>query len=803
MKKGFFMKRSIFINSILLLIFTILIFTSCDGLGGFEIPSYTVMYLSNGGEGTMESSTHVYGTARNLNVNIFTREGYAFAGWSDSSSGEIKYVDQQNVKNLTKTTNATITLYAQWNAHSYIVVYNANGGIGEMEDSYFIYDVSENLRSNTFTNDGYNFAGWALSKDGLIEFDDEANVANLSSRAGEIITLYAQWAGYPYTIVYNPNSGIGTMPNSDFAYGISKNLSANTFTRSGYIFIGWALTENGSVAFEDEALVRNLTMLEGGTVTLFAQWLPAYSIIFIANDGIPSPTSPTNTPQGSKITEPSSMEKTGYTFDGWYKESGFLNKWNFTNDIPISDITLYAKWVPVTYSVTYDKNASDATGTTSSSSHIYDIEKNLTTNGFSRIGYKFSGWSTTTTGSLLYANEQSVKDLGTNAGEIVTLYAKWIPFTYTVIYNANGGSGAMLNSSFTYGTAQSLRSNSFTNTGYLFSGWATTAEGTVIYTNQQSVSNLTSIDGASVTLYAVWVENAIIVPGTTLNNKFTWLAGNAASNNTYIVEVNGDESIANISLSYSGKSNIVIKLRGIGGMRTISLSSKNRMFSIVNGVTLILDNNITLQGISDNSNSLINVGSGNTVGATLIMNANTLITGNITSSEGGGVIVENYATFIMNGGSISGNTSTHTAYARSGGGVFVSDGNFTMNDGEISNNNSSSSGAGVYVMYGTFAMNGGEIYGNILSTSNSYSTGGGVEIDSGEFIKTGGTIYGYSSGNSMSNVVKNTFGVVQNNRGHAIYASGNNGNVRRENDTGPDVVLSFNDPSGTWTGDWD
>jgi len=262
--------------------------------------------------------------------------------------------------------------------------------------------------------------------------------------------------------------------------------------------------------------------------------------------------------------------------------------------------------------------------------------------------------------------------------------------------------------------------------------------------------------------------------------------------------VNNDESIADIRLSYSGKSNVVIKLRGIGEMRTISLSSKNRMFLIYNSVTLVLDNNIILQGINDNSYSLINIGSS----GTLIMNQGSIITGNITSSEGAGVSIGTETgvggTFIMNGGSIINNTSSNI-----GGGVYLLGGTFIMNGGEIANNNSSSYGAGVCVGGAIFIMNGGEIFGNIVSSNKSYATGGGVDINRGKFVKSGGTIYGYTSGNSMSNVVKNTSGVVQNNRGHAIYASGNNGNVRRENDTGPDVVLSFNDPSGTWTGDWD
>jgi uncharacterized repeat protein (TIGR02543 family) len=71
-----------------------------------------------------------------------------------------------------------------------------------------------------------------------------------------------------------------------------------------------------------------------------------------------------------------------------------------------------------------------------------------------------------------------------------------------VVYNANGGSGTMANTTFTYGVAQNLQTNTFTRTCYDFAGWATSATGLVAYTNGQSVNNLTA--GATVTLYAKW-----------------------------------------------------------------------------------------------------------------------------------------------------------------------------------------------------------------------------------------------------------------------------------------------------------
>ncbi|MBQ4516001.1 MAG: InlB B-repeat-containing protein, partial [Clostridia bacterium] len=74
---------------------------------------------------------------------------------------------------------------------------------------------------------------------------------------------------------------------------------------------------------------------------------------------------------------------------------------------------------------------------------------------------------------------------------------------YTVIFNANGGSGTMANQTITLGEATALSENIFTKTGYTFEGWATTAAGTKVYNDKQSVSDLTNA-GESITLFAVW-----------------------------------------------------------------------------------------------------------------------------------------------------------------------------------------------------------------------------------------------------------------------------------------------------------
>ena len=115
--------------------------------------------------------------------------------------------------------------------------------------------------------------------------------------------------------------------------------------------------------------------------------------------------------------------------------------------------------------------------------------------------------------------------------------------------------------------------------------------------------------------------------------------------------------------------------------------------------------------------------------------------GSITGNTEGGVFVGSNRTFTMNGGSITGNTVTG-----SGGGVYVGEkGTFKMNGGEISGNTSSSYGGGVYVYKNAeFTMTDGSITDNAASSNENKSYGGGVYVqkDAIKFTMTGGSITG-------------------------------------------------------------
>lgn len=115
-----------------------------------------------------------------------------------------------------------------------------------------------------------------------------------------------------------------------------------------------------------------------------------------------------------------------------------------------------------------------------------------------RTGYTFLGWT-----------------IGENGGEFVTgdmlasadtteLYPQWRPNTYSIHFNANGGSGSMLNQTVTYDTGWQFAKCKFSKAGSAFLGWATAPDGTVLYGDETDGENLSVVDGAVVDLYAVW-----------------------------------------------------------------------------------------------------------------------------------------------------------------------------------------------------------------------------------------------------------------------------------------------------------
>jgi uncharacterized repeat protein (TIGR02543 family) len=459
----------------------------------------SITFDANGGTGTMSDQTITYNTSANLTANTFTRTSYTFAGWATTSGGAVAYA---NSANYTMSAAANVTLYAQWTANDYTVTFNANSGTGTMAPQTIAFNASANLTPNAFTRTSYTFAGWATTSGGAVAY---ANSASYTMSSAANVTLYAQWTLNNYTVTFDANGdgGTGTMSTQTIAFNASDNLTANTFTRTGYIFAGWNTAANGSgTSYANSA---SYTMSSAANVTLYAQWTANdYTVTFDANVGTGTMSTQTIAFNASANLTSNAFTRTGYTFAGWATTSGgtvaYANSASYTMS-SAANVTLYAQWTANDYTVTFDANGDGGTGTMTPQTIAFNASANLTANAFTRTSYTFAGWATTSGGAVAYANSANYT---MSAAANVTLYAQWTANDYTVTFNANSGTGTMAPQTIAFNASANLTPNAFTRTAYTFAGWATTSGGAVAYANS---ANYTMSAAANVTLYAQWTAN--------------------------------------------------------------------------------------------------------------------------------------------------------------------------------------------------------------------------------------------------------------------------------------------------------
>ncbi|HOL15650.1 MAG TPA: InlB B-repeat-containing protein [Bacillota bacterium] len=210
---------------------------------------------------------------------------------------------------------------------------------------------------------------------------------------------------------------------------------------------------------------------------LFPVWEPIqYQITYELNGGEFTTTYPTTYNIEDQTFTLINPAKTGYIFAGWTGTG-------IPGDDPVLEVVIdkgstgdrayTAHWTPIIYSVQYDANAEDATGTMAQNTHTYDLPANLAKNAFTRTGYSFAGWATSPGGDVVYADEAEVVNLLAEQGGTVTLYAQWTVIQYQITYYLNGGSNNLANPAM-YTVEDELTLVAPTREGYIFTGWAGT-----------------------------------------------------------------------------------------------------------------------------------------------------------------------------------------------------------------------------------------------------------------------------------------------------------------------------------------
>lgn len=513
--------------------------------GGADIISSngTGTFIMNGGAGSDLVTYQAYGTEPTIdeipvtsamlhNDSRYAETEEEYTATDGAAAGSIFQYDTADGKWKKKGAAEEVS-----------IVFDANGGEGAMDAQTVPAGTDVSLTANTFTRNGYTFAGWNTASDGSgTAYADEETV-NLT----EGLFLYAQWTGNAYTVTWVNEDGTELEIDENVAYGTVPEYNGTTPEKDGdaqysYTFTGWtpAITEvTGDVTYK----------------AVFEQRVNQYTVTWKNWDGTELEIESAAYGDIPVYTgkEPVKEGDAGhtYTFSGWTPE--------------ITAVTENTEYTAVftenvnTYTVLW-KNW-DGTELEKDEGVVYGTNPEYNGEIPSRPGdrqysYTFKGWSPavdTVTGNITYTavfdqmlnqytitwmnGEKVLKTEQIAYGEMPVYsgdmpakesdeqysytFAGWTPEivpvvdnaiytalfkavaieSYQVTFDANGGKGTMDDQIFIQGTDTKLRKNTYTRDGYKFIGWNTSADGSgIAYGDEETVINLTD----DLTLYAQW-----------------------------------------------------------------------------------------------------------------------------------------------------------------------------------------------------------------------------------------------------------------------------------------------------------
>ena len=379
---------------------------------------YTVTFHGNGADkGAMKDQPMVCGTGKALTKNAFTRVGYTFSGWTrDPNSGNVEFTNGQKTLNLTYADGDTVELYAVWTPIVYKITYK-NLTAEELSNVPQSYTIEDSILLQNLNRRGYDFGGWYL--DGAFKKPVDT-ISGIGAK-----TIYAKWTAHKYTVTFHGNGADkGAMKDQPMVCGTGKALTRNAFTRTGYIFAGWARDPiSGVVDFTNGEKVLKYYETDNYVMELFAVWVPIQYKITYKNLTAAEAELMEQTYTIENTVYLSELVRDGFDFGGWYLDGAFKK--------PVETIsgmgarTVYAKWTAHKYTVVFDGNGADK-GAMKDQPMVCGTARALTKNAYTRTGYTFLGWSADPLAvEAQYKNCEKLQNLTDKDGGIVTLYAVW------------------------------------------------------------------------------------------------------------------------------------------------------------------------------------------------------------------------------------------------------------------------------------------------------------------------------------------------------------------------------------------
>ena len=411
-----------------------------------------------------------------------SRQGYTFKGWKDAEG---------NIHAGGKVYNgdADVTLTAEWEIVTYTVTFTTEGVEGYPQKKYFTIEsaVTDFPQPN---RNGYIFEGWS---------DGTRILTSIPKGTSADISLTAKWKQITYNLVYKYNLG-GFEDQSD-SYTVetyaSKSLPV-VAKRNDYDFAGWYMNgvKQDVVPFDWETKQTPIAF------TLEAKWtVIPYAVKFDLNyegGGMLEGDQYTyNAEQGMEnLPDKTVATRTGYMLKGWYENAQGTGEPVTKIPAGTGEKILYAQWTPNTYMITYYWNGGDELSS-APATFVYNVGATLpTAEEMRKDHYTFAGWTREPSSSNYVGRVEA-----SCCAESQTFYAQWVPATYTLQFNTNGGT-TVADLNYLYGSEVALK-KSYRN-GYAFGGWYADADLTKPV--GEMVTSVTIPDNApkTLTFYAQW-----------------------------------------------------------------------------------------------------------------------------------------------------------------------------------------------------------------------------------------------------------------------------------------------------------
>ena len=545
-----------------------------------------IQFNANGGVGDMGTQIFQVEVSQKLKPNAFVSMNnvFCFAGWATSATGNVVYLDEQEVSFYSYK-----TLYAVWQLKTYYTItFNSNGGFGtyQMPNLTVEKGVPTKLSKSEYMPPygGVSFGGWSLTSNGEAAYINEQVVA-----FNQNTTLYAKWIIRAfYTVTFNPNGGVGSSYTQSVLAGTLSQLNANTFNPpyGGIGFMGWATSSNGAVVYKNNEIAKFTSNLN-----LYAVWGIIYRVYLHPENG--GVTTLDGGILGSRVPNIGifpTPKKDGYAFAGWYtQKEGQGQKYDFVANIT-TELNLYAHWITpymdgkvlnVKLYLNYDNLILEESGIFNS--RVPEIGNFVTP---TRANYLFLGWYTGVDG--FGEKIDYIESIKANT----SLYAHWkyvqTPTTYTVTFNSQGGTSQ---NSITGVYKSRVPSLGYlpqpTRSGYIFSDWYTGINGSG--TKYEFIESLE----ANITLYARWIENQVVMKVVTLNSN-----GGEILKNVYVGSNNRAPSSGNFQTPKRTGYNFI----GWYDNASLTGTTYNYISNLSSNITLYAKWQIATYTITFNSN---------------------------------------------------------------------------------------------------------------------------------------------------------------------------------------------------------